>query len=79
MPQCIKIIKTYYKNGDSATAIYRALRGDYSLHNRLTTQANGKIVKKFEETETFTGQTSKQNTKKYFFGDFLSADFLQKL
>ena len=48
--QRIKIIKTYYKNGDSATATYRALRGDYGLHNRPTTQAIGKIVKKFEET-----------------------------
>ena len=46
----IKIIKTYYKNGDSATATYRALRGDYGLHNRPTMQAIGKIVKKFEET-----------------------------
>ena len=31
--QRIKIIKIYYKNGNSATATYRALRGDYSLHN----------------------------------------------
>ena len=29
-----KIIKTYYKNGDSARATYRDLRGDYGLHNR---------------------------------------------
>ena len=34
--QRIKIIKTYYKNGDSDTATYRALRGDYGLHNRST-------------------------------------------
>jgi hypothetical protein len=52
--QRIKIIKTYYKNGDSATATYRALRGDYGLHNRPTTQAIGKIVKKFEETGAVT-------------------------
>ena len=45
--QRIKISKTYYKNGDSTTATYR---GDYGLNNRLTTQAIGKIVKKFEET-----------------------------
>ena len=45
--QRIKMIKTYYKNGDSATATYRTLRGDYGLHNRPTTQAIGKIVKKF--------------------------------
>ena len=37
--QRIKLIKTYYKNGDSATATYCALRGDYGLHNRSTTQA----------------------------------------
>ena len=43
----IKIIKTYYKNGDSAIATYRALTGDYGLHYRRTTQAIGKIVKKF--------------------------------
>ena len=52
--QRIKIIKTYYKNGDSAPATYCPLRGDYGLHNRPTTQAFGKIVKKFEETEAIT-------------------------
>ena len=44
----------YYKNGDSATAMYCALRGDYGLHNRLTTKAIGKIVKKFEQTGVIT-------------------------
>ena len=29
-------------------AMYRALRGDYRLHNRLIKQAIGKIVKKFD-------------------------------
>ena len=48
--QRIKIIKTYYENGNSATATYRALRGVYGLHNRPITQAIGKIMKKFEET-----------------------------
>ena len=43
----IKIIKTYYKNGDSGTAMYRVLIGDYGLHNHPTTHAVGKIVKKF--------------------------------
>ena len=43
----IKTIKTYYKNGDSATVTYRDLRGDYGLHNRRNTQAIGKIEKKF--------------------------------
>ena len=52
--QRIKIIKTYYKNCDSATATLRALRGDYGLHNRSTTKAIGKIVKKFEESEVVT-------------------------
>ena len=45
-----KIIKSYYENGNSATATYRALRGAYGVHNRSITQAIGKIVKKFEET-----------------------------
>ena len=49
-----KIIKTCYKNVDSSRATYRALRGDYSLHNCPTTQAVGKIMKKFEETEVVT-------------------------
>ena len=49
--QRIKIIKTYDQNGDSATATYHALRGDCGLHNRPTTQAIGKDVPKFEETE----------------------------
>ena len=44
--QHIKIIKTYYKNDDSATATFHALKGDYGLHNRATTPAIGKIVKK---------------------------------
>ena len=48
--QRIIIIRTCYKNGDSATATYRALRGNYGLHNCTTTQAIGKILKKFEET-----------------------------
>ena len=39
--QRIKIIKTYYKNGDSAIAMYRALGGDYGLHSRPTMQAIG--------------------------------------
>ena len=47
--QRLKIIKTYYKNADSVTATYCALRRDYGLH-RLTRQAISKIVKKFEET-----------------------------
>ena len=34
--------------------MYHALRGDYVLHNRPTTQAIGKIVKKFEETGMIT-------------------------
>ena len=45
--QRIKIIKAYYKNGDSASATYHTLRGDYDLHNCPTTQAIPKIVKKF--------------------------------
>ena len=43
--QRIKISKSYYKNGDSVTTTYRALRGDYVLHNRPTTQAINKICK----------------------------------
>ena len=34
------MIKTYYKNDDSATATYHALTGDYGSHNRPTTQAS---------------------------------------
>ena len=52
--QRIKIIKAVYKNGDFATATYRTLKGDYGLHNRPTTQAIGKIVKKFQETGVVT-------------------------
>ena len=36
--QRTKITKTYYKNCGSATATYRALRGDDGLHNRPNTQ-----------------------------------------
>ena len=52
--QRIKMIKTYYKNGNSAKTTYRVLRGDYGLHNRPNTQAVGKIVNKFEETIVVT-------------------------
>ena len=41
--QRTKIIKTYYKNGNSATVTYRVLRGDYGLYIRPTTQAIGKL------------------------------------
>jgi len=47
--QRVKIIKTYYKSGDSNIATFRALRDDYGRHNRPTKQVIGKIVKKFEE------------------------------
>ena len=46
--QPMKIMKTYYKNGDSATATYRALSGDYGSHNHPTAQAMGKIIKNFK-------------------------------
>ena len=52
--QRIKMIKTRYRNGNSATATYRALRGVYGLHNRPTMQVIGKIVKKFEEIGVVT-------------------------
>ena len=42
------------KNGDSATATYRALRGDCGLHNSPTTQVIAKIAMKFEETGVVT-------------------------
>ena len=41
------MIKIDYKNGDSATVAYRALRENYGLHNCPTMQAIGKIMKKF--------------------------------
>ena len=48
------MVKTYYKNSDSATATYTALGEDYCLHNHPTKQAISKIVTKFEETGVFT-------------------------
>ena len=48
--QRMKMIKTYYKNSDSATTTYRALKEDYGWINYSTTQAIGKILKKLEET-----------------------------
>ena len=36
------MITTYYENGNSATATYRAVR-DYGVYNRPTTQAIGKL------------------------------------
>ena len=52
--QRIKMIKTYYKNCDSVTATYGALREDYGLHYRPTAPTISKIVKKFEETGLVT-------------------------
>ena len=48
--QRIKIIKTYHKKGDSATATYRAVRGDYGLPNRKTVKKFGQagVVKNIE-------------------------------
>ena len=48
--QRINFIKTFYKNGDSATATYRALRVDYGLNNCPITQAIATILKKFKGT-----------------------------
>ena len=52
--QRTKMIKTYYKNGDSAIATHCALRGDYGFHNRPTLQAIGKLMKRFEGTRVVT-------------------------
>ena len=41
--QRIKIIKTHYKSSDSVTVTFCALRGDYGLHNRPTTQVIAKL------------------------------------
>ena len=49
--QRLKMIKIYYKNSNSATGTYRALRKDYGLHNCPNTQAIRKILKKFEKTD----------------------------
>ena len=38
LTQCRKLITTYYKIDDPATATYRALRRDYGLQNCSTTQ-----------------------------------------
>ena len=46
--------QTYYKNVDSATIKYRALRGDYGLRNRSNTRVIGKVVKEFKETKVVT-------------------------
>lgn len=46
----VKIIKFYYKNGDSAVSTFRALRADYGRHNRPTQQTISNTVRKFEET-----------------------------
>ena len=48
------MIKPYFKNCNSATAMYCALRRDYGVHNNPTTQVIGKNVKKFEETGVVT-------------------------
>ena len=53
-----KNYQTFYKNDDSATAAYRALRGDSDIHNRPTKQAIDKIAKKFEETRVVTNVES---------------------
>ena len=48
----IKIIKTYYKNVDSATVTYS--REDYGLHNCPITLEIDKIMKIFEEIGVVT-------------------------
>ena len=51
------MIKNCYKNGNSATTMYRALREDFGLHNRPITQEIGKIMKKFEDTGVVANMT----------------------
>ena len=61
----MKMIKTYYKNGDVAT--HRFLRGDFGLHNHPTMPAIGKIMNKFEETVVVTNiETPVHNRFSYF-------------
>lgn len=45
----VKIVKTYYKNDDSAVSTFRALRADYGRHNRPTQQTILNTVNKFEQ------------------------------
>ncbi|CAH2099714.1 unnamed protein product [Euphydryas editha] len=52
--ECVEIVKTYYKNGESVVGTFRALRGVYGRHNRPSERAIGKIVRKFEETGSVT-------------------------
>ena len=67
IPYRIKITETYYKIGDSVTAMYLALRGDYVLHDRPTKRAIGKIVKKLEETGVVT------NIQRFVYHRFVSS------
>lgn len=52
--QRVKIIKSYYKNSDSAVSTFRALRADYGRHNRPTKQTILNTVNKFEQTGSVT-------------------------
>lgn len=42
-----KIIKFYYRNGDSAVSTLRALRVDYGRYNRPTHQTSSNTMRKF--------------------------------
>lgn len=54
--QRVKIVKTYYKNGDSKVfTCFRALNGGYCAHNRPTTQKIANILKEFKENGSVTG------------------------
>ena len=60
----VKIVKTYYKSGDSNVSTFRALRGDFGKNTRPTAQAIGKIVAKFEKTGSVTDATTPAHHRK---------------
>lgn len=52
--QRVRIVKMFYKNGDSAVATYRALRPEYGRHNRPSQQTILNVVNKFEQNGLVT-------------------------
>lgn len=45
--QYAKLVKTCCRNGDANLATFRALRVDFCVQHRLTTQAIGEITTKY--------------------------------
>ena len=74
----LKIVKLYYKHGESATAALRSYKNANRLHkNPFSRQSVIKLIKKFESTKSFqgiipSGRPSQLSSRKQVVADSLA-------